>query len=467
LTYNTFVFFIMFFLILCLTYAHGISNQVFGTTAQTISGQTMFDPTLKVEKVFEGKGFFATMAFLGPDDILVVDKNYGTVHRIVNGNLLKDPLLDLKVANRIERGLVGIAVASKHGIIAENNGNGTSNEDKYIFLYFTEAKSHDGDDRTGNNPLGNMLYRYELINNNTKLGNSKLLLKIPALPGPAHNGGAMAIGPDRNLYIIIGNLNDGENRTFWTMAENSKNGSVPDGRAGILRLTQDGEPVNEHGILGDSMPLKLYYAYGIRNGFGLAFDPVTGKLWDTENGGSYGDEINIVEPGFNSGWHKVQGMWERTSGGMGNISVTPRDLEDFNGKGKYSPPEFMWYKTVGVTGLAFLNSDKLGEQYKNDLFVGDYHTGILYHFDLNKERTKLSVFDQLKDNITMGHDDLGEVTFGQGFGRTTDIKVGPDGYLYVLSHLTEGSDCNPKFPTELCIPSSAPNVSTIFKIQLR
>jgi glucose/arabinose dehydrogenase len=450
-----------------LTYAHGISKPVFRTTTQKESGQTMIDPTLKVEKVFEGKGFFATMAFLGPDDILVVDKNYGTVHRIVNGNLLKDPLLDLKVANKIERGLVGIAVASKHGIIAENSGNGSSNEDKYIFLYFTEAKSHDGDDRTGNNPLGNRLYRYELINN-TKLGNSKLLLKIPALPGPAHNGGAMAIGPDRNLYIIIGNLNDGENRTFWTMAENSKNGAGPDGRAGILRLTQDGEPVNEHGILGDSMPLKLYYAYGIRNGFGLAFDPVTGKLWDTENGGSYGDEINIVEPGFNSGWHKLQGMWERTSGGsMGKISVTARDLEDFNGKGKYSPPEFMWYKTLGVTGLAFLNSDNLGGQYKNDLFVGDYHTGTLYHFDLNKGRTKLPVFDQLRDNIKMGHDDLGEVTFGQGFGGITDIKVGPDGYLYVLSHLTGGSDCNPKFPTEPCLPSSAPNVSTIFKIQLR
>jgi glucose/arabinose dehydrogenase len=127
----------------------------------------------------------------------------------------------------------------------------------------------------------------------------------------------------------------------------------------------------------------------------------------------------------------------------------------------------MWYKTVGVTGLAFLNSDKLGEQYKNDLFVGDYHTGTIYHFDLNNERTKLQVFDQLKDNITMGHDDLGEVTFGQGFGGITDIKVGPDGYLYVLSHLTGGSDCNPKFPTEPCVPYSAPNVSNIFKIQLR
>ena len=55
------------------------------------------------------------------------------------------------------------------------------------------------------------------------------------------------------------------------------------------------------GILGNTYPLNLYYAYGIRNSFGMDFDPVTGKLWDTENGPDYGDEINLVEPGFNSG----------------------------------------------------------------------------------------------------------------------------------------------------------------------
>jgi aldose sugar dehydrogenase len=461
----------MFFLILCLftflTYAHGISKPVFRTTAQNESGQTIIDPTLKVEKVFEGKGFFSAMAFLGPNDILVVDKNYGTVNRIINGTLLKHPLLDVNVSNRNERGMTGIAVASKHGNI-ENHYNGSSNVDKYVYLYFTEAKSYDGDDRTGNKPLGNRLYRYDLIND-TKLGNGRVLLEVPALPGPSHNGGAIAIGPDRNLYIIIGNINSAEIRSFWTTAENFENRTGPDGRAGILRLTLDGEPVNKHGILGDSMPLKLYYAYGIRNGFGLAFDPVTGKLWDTENGPDYGDEINLVNPGFNSGWHKLQGVWERTPGygTAGGVLLNPQNLVDFNGKGKYSPPEFMWYKTVGVTGLAFLNSDKLGEQYKNDLFVGAYHTGTVYHFDLNKSRKGLADFNQVKDNISRGHEDLRGVTFGAGFGGITDLKVGPDGYLYVLSHLTGGSDCNPKFPKEPCVPYSAPNVSNIFKIHLR
>jgi glucose/arabinose dehydrogenase len=57
----------------------------------------------------------------------------------------------------------------------------------------------------------------------------------------------------------------------------------------------------------DNRPLNMYYAYGIRNSFGLDFDPLTGNLWDTENGPEYGDEINLVELSFNSGWLKLVG----------------------------------------------------------------------------------------------------------------------------------------------------------------
>jgi glucose/arabinose dehydrogenase len=109
--------------------------------------------------------------------------------------------------------------------------------------------------------------------------NPKLLLDLPYLPGPAHNGGVITTGPDCNLYIAIGELTPTKH-----------------GRGGILRITQDGRPVGE-GILGHDYPLNLYYAYGIRNSFGIDFDPVTGNLWDTENGPSWGDEINLVKPG--------------------------------------------------------------------------------------------------------------------------------------------------------------------------
>src|SRR4029078_1323272 len=99
----------------------------------------------------------------------------------------------------------------------------------------------------------------------------------------------------------------GDVNIHHTEAQNYK-GFPVDGTGGILRVTQDGKPVGK-GILGNTYPLNLYYAYGIRNSYGIDFDPVSGKLWDTENGPEFGDELNLVEPGFNSGWLKVQGIW--------------------------------------------------------------------------------------------------------------------------------------------------------------
>ena len=226
-------------------------------------------------------------------------------------------------------------------------------------------------------------------------------------------------------------------------------GLPPDGRGGILRMTQTGDVVGQ-GILGNKYPLNLYYGYGIRNGFGMDFDPVSGKLWDTENGPSFGDEINLVEPGFNSGWLRIQGMWPVYNSdqlidgltpytgyikeGSENVTTDIRNLVDFGGKGKYSDPEFVWNQTVGVTGLKFLNSHKLGKNYENDMFVGDL-LGNIYHFDLTADRTALKLYGSLRDKLAESSDQksLQDVIFGKGFGSVTDLEVGPDGYLYVVS----------------------------------
>jgi glucose/arabinose dehydrogenase len=108
-------------------------------------------------------------------------------------------------------------------------------------------------------------------------------------------------------------------------------------------------------------------------------------------------------------------------------------LEDFDGKGKYSDPEYEWSETVGPTALKFLNSDKLGKQYENDMFVGDINFGRIYHFGLNSNRTELALNGPLADRIANSTNELEDIIFGQGFGGITDIEVGPDGYLYVVS----------------------------------
>jgi glucose/arabinose dehydrogenase len=383
------------------------------------------DPSLQVEPVVTGIKFPTSMTFLGPDDILVLEKNQGTVRRIVNGNMLAEPLLDVNVANKEERGMLGIAV-TKHE---------TKDGDKpkiYVFLYYTETKSKDGEDLEEDGVvLGNRLYRYELENN--KLINPKLLLDLPALPGADHQGGVVLISPDKNVYLVIGDVN------HFNEAQIILNLKTPDGSSGIFRLTQDGNVVGK-GILGDTYPLNLNYAYGIRNSFGMDFDPVTGNLWDTENGLDCCDEINLVEQGFNSGWAKVQGIWELNQSerlnrlGVFNQSSEKQKLIDFDGKGKYSSPEFTWDYTVGPSALKFLNSDKLGKQYENDMFVGDVNEQNVYHFDLTKDRTELSLNDPLQDEIADKQEDLDEIIFAKGLGRITDIEVGPDGNLYILSH---------------------------------
>jgi glucose/arabinose dehydrogenase len=299
------------------------------------------DPNLKAEVVATGLRSPTTMAFLGPNDILVNEKNNGTVQRITNGKIQPQPILDVSVANKNERGMLGIAVA-KH---TENNKSSPATS--YVFVSYTATKVEGTDICPkpsycvpGHDPLGNRLYRYELVNtnNNSRLVNPKLLLNLPAVPGPGHNGGKIIIGPDNNVYFTIGDVG-----AYKTMTQNYPNKPNSNGTSGIYRITQDGKIVQ--GIIGDKDPLDKYYAYGLRNSFGMDFDPVTGNLWDTENGAACCDEINLVQPGFNSGWRKVQGFWEVKGNTYGQLVQNPTGLlVDFGGKGKYSAPKFVWLK---------------------------------------------------------------------------------------------------------------------------
>jgi len=380
----------------------------------SVSDPHLFDSRLKVEPVAKGLALPTTMAFLAPDDFLVLEKDKGTVVRVTNGIISGQPLLDVNVANSVERGMCGIAVSK--------NGSTT-----YVFLYFTEINGNDGDDRKGKLPEGNRLYRYELVDD--KLVNPILLLDLPAVPGPRHNGGAIEIGPDQNIYVPVGDIDGSFIAGFAaTKTQNFDDGLAADGRSGILRITQDGEPVGE-GILGHSMPLRLYYAYGIRNSFGLDFDPITGLLWDTENGPHEGDEINLVHPGFNSGWQQIYGF----SSSLKKFDIN--ELVTFGGRGKYEEPKVVWARSIGLTSIIFLDSDKLGAQYKDDIFVGDVHNGRIYHFKLNNERNDLLLPESLAGKFIQNPVNPGaeDIVFGDGFSGVTDLTVGPDGYLYVVS----------------------------------
>ena len=378
------------------------------------------NPRFSLEKIFAGHFEPSTMTFLAPNDILVLDRDAGKVYRVTNGDV-SGPILDVNVGTDGYRGLLGV--------VATVNEKDSIN----VFLYFTEAPKYDGDDVSKNagNPLGNRLYRYDLVDN--KLINPKQLLDLPALPGPRHAGGVVAIGPDKNIYLTIGDL-DGTFRykQYETMAQNYQEGIVPDGRSGILVVTQEGKPTGKH-TLGSSFPLNLYYAYGIRNSFGIDWDPVTGYLWDSENGPNFGDELNLVQPGFNSGWASVQGYWEPNVEKMGPLKLRPNDLVSFGGHGTYSAPEFTWLNPAAPSAIKFLDTNKYGPEYKNDLLVGDANNGNIYDFNLDEQRKNFELSGRLSDKIANNNGELNELVFANGFGKVTDMEIGPDGFLYILS----------------------------------
>src|SRR5215204_1869994 len=408
------------------------------------------DPKLKIELVTSGLDFPTTMAFLGPDDFLILEKA-GTVKRVTNGVILDKPLLQVDVSVKDERGLLGIAISEKKNL-NDDIDNGTSiknnNISHNVFLYYVVCEGK-------NTSCENRIYRYDLDNKNNVLINPKLLLSIPSFPDPAHIGGIIDIGQDNNLYVTVGNFQHTiPSKIYKTKTQNYEDGEPVDGRSGVLRITQDGKPVGE-GILGNEYPLNLYYAYGVKNSFGIDFDPVTGKLWLTENGPKFGDEINLAEPGFNSGSDKIFGIWrvneegkklQTAEGGKEGEYVTvignnPKDLVYFEGKGHYSPPEFTWDKSVAPTALLFLDSKNLGAGYENDMFVGSVD-GQIFHFDLNENRTGLLLKGVLEDKIASDDTEFADILFAEGFGIITDLKQGPDGNLYVVSALKQSKSEN-------------------------
>lgn len=427
-----------------------VSAQKNISSTAPYNGPILKDSQLTAEMVATGINFPSSMSFLDSNDILVTEKNTGMVKIVVNGTIIKEPLLTINVNSYWEGGLLGIVV---------DKGTVQSNP-TYVYIYYSSQTIEEGENGDEKNklPEGNLLYRYEYSDG--KLVNPKLLLKIPYPQNYTgiHNGGALLVGPDKNIYLAVGDLGHPA-----TVAQNVKNELLVNGSSAIYRITKDGIPAGDNPF-AKSGDLAKYYAYGIRNSFGIDLDPVTGKLWDTENGPWYADEINFVQPGFNSGWKIVQGLSYQYSLYTKN-EFEPENLVSIDGQGKYSEPEFVSNETLGLTAIKFLGSDKLGEEYENDLFVGDFNNGNVYRFDLNSKRTGLSLQDRLADKVANNREELQDAVFGQGFGAILDIEVGPDGYLYVLSLYEAKDECNPKTVYSNCYDFSSKDIQgSIFRV---
>jgi aldose sugar dehydrogenase len=368
------------------------------------------DRNLKVETLINGLDSPTSIAFIDNNNILILEKG-GQVRLVSNGVLQDKPVLQVSVDTESERGLLGIAIMNSTRT-SDTRVNNNNNNRKNVFLYYTESNAGD---------LRNRVYRYDWDPQTKALVNSSLILDLPALPGPNHDGGKLVVGPDHYLYAVIGDLN------HRGKLQNIVDGPDPDDTSVIFRVNpNDGSAAPDNPFINDQrIEMHKYYAYGIRNSFGITFDPITGNLWQTENGPDVYDEINLVKPGFNSGWIKVMGQLSRNS----DVNVAD-ELVNYHGS-HYADPVFSWKNSVAVTGIEFMKSPVLGQKYTNNIFVGDYNNGNLYYFEVNGTRTGIKPNAGL---VVDNDNQLSAVTFGTGFGGISDIKTGPkDGFLYVLS----------------------------------
>lgn len=438
------------------------------------AGPTMVDARLGVRTVAAGLVTPTSIAFVGADDILALEKNTGRVQRIVGG-ALQGTVLDLAVNFGSERGLLGIAL---HPGFPANPG---------VYLYWTESTTGADTSVLSQTPLlGNRVDRF--VWNGSTLAFDRNLVRIRAIQQDAgqpergnHDGGPIAFGGDGKLYVMVGdvgrrgqlqNLVCGPTPTCPgpTVPDDQFGGPEPDDahRTGVvLRLNDDGTVPADNPF--DVPGMETVFSYGQRNSFGLAIDPVSGAVWNQENGDDSFSELNRIDPGMNGGWVQIMGPASRiaqfkeietTFGGrnLQQLRWPPENIADSPSEAlsrlfmppgaHYSDPEFSWKWEVAPAGIGFVEGRGLGPQFAGDLFVGAatplLEGGYLFRFDLTGNRRKIAVDDpRLEDRVA---DNLAkhEITesetllVGRNFGVATDVETGPNGNLYVVS-LTRGA----------------------------
>ena len=430
------------------------------------------------------------MAFLGDDEMLVLEKASGQVKHVVRGQV-RDVVLDLAVNSASERGLLGIALHPKF----RRNG--------WVYLFWSQSRSGvDSADLADVRLMGNRIDRFEFEGG--RLVFDRSIITFRSLQDDAtngvlrgnHDGGVLRFGPDGKLYAIVGDTGRrGQTQNLATgpftppADDDQFGGPEPDDahRTGVIvRLDDDGDAPRDNPFwrAGRSMGgevganLQKIFAYGLRNSFGMAFDPESGKLWEQENGDDSFSELNRVPPGLNSGWIQIMGPASRVAqfkaietdptapqpftpnGYFGlqqtrwsptNIADTPAEalsrMVMFPGA-QFKDPELAWKFEVAPGGIGFLDSPKLGSRYRGDLFMAGARDllegGHLFRIELSGDRRSVAptdsrLNDRVADNVNKWEITESEsLRFGSNFGVGTDVQTGPDGHLYVVS-LTKGA----------------------------
>jgi aldose sugar dehydrogenase len=454
--------------------ALAVAAPLAGAGAASAQAPEVLDDDLAVRPAVSGLAQPVSMAFIGRDDFLVLEKASGQVKRVNDGDV--SVVLDLAVNSSSERGLLGIALHPRF----KQNG--------WVYLFWSESRTG-ADSNTGDGVrlLGNRIDRFEW--DDGELEFDRNIMKFRAFQQDAgqplrgnHDGGVLRFGPDGKLYAIVGDtgrrgqMQNLVNGPFTPPAfDDQFGGPEPDDAhftGVVVRLNDDGSAPRDNpfwrtgramgGEVGANV--QRLFAYGVRNSFGLAFDPRSGDLWEQENGDDSFSELNRVTPGMNSGWVQIMGPASRVAqfkaietspmfNGLQQIRWPPTNIADtpeqalsrlFQLPGsQFSDPELSWKFEVGPGGIGFLDSDDLGREYDGDLFMGGSRDflegGHIFRIELERNRREVDVDDPRLNDKVADNLDKWEITesesllFGRNFGTATDIQSGADGDLYVVS----------------------------------
>lgn len=360
------------------------------------------------------------MAILSPNQFLVCEKATGKVKHFLNG-VYQGDALDLTVANNSERGLLGICLDPDFS---------TNNR---VFLYYSYALTD------GGSWIDNRVERY--VWNGSTLTFDMTLITFPfdatQSNGPNHDGGILRIGPDKKLYIATGDLNRGR-FTNPRIEQNTSTTAVAQAGA-IYRLNLDGTIPADNPFAGETNSyIRSMFAYGVRNCYGMMFDSLTGRFWMTDNGPNVYDEINTFEAGANVGWLKIMGPDSRnaTYSENGNTAYNAADLIYLPGA-FYVDPIFSYLSPIGIAAIGFMNSHKFSPPVQGSALIGEANNGGIYMFQLNANRDDFILEGALADRVADNTTERNTNRVGTTWGIITDIQIGPDGYLYLVS-LSQG-----------------------------